>query len=130
MVTVKLISAFVFATWIVQSLFYLNTKFQVTSHLLALYRFVSDLVGNPEDRFSHNEAHMDNYHSKRQLKTDCIGPSMSRVDLRSLSHDVIELFMSRFPSILLQKDILIILQFSEYAYILYEKITIALKIKY
>ena len=29
------------------------------SEILWLYsRFVSDLVGNPEDRFSHNEAHI------------------------------------------------------------------------
>ena len=33
-VTAKLISAFVFATWIVQSLFYLNLKFQASNHLL------------------------------------------------------------------------------------------------
>ena len=34
-------------------------KFQASSHLLRLYSlFVSDLVGNPEDRFSHNEAHL------------------------------------------------------------------------
>ena len=36
-VTAKLISAFVFTTRIVQSLFYLNLKFQVSSHLLWLY---------------------------------------------------------------------------------------------
>ena len=36
-VTAKLISAFVFATRIVQFLFYLNPKFQVSSHLLWLY---------------------------------------------------------------------------------------------
>ena len=53
-VTAKLISAFVFAIWIVQSLYYLNPQFQASSQLLWLYnRFVSDLVGN---RFSHNEA--------------------------------------------------------------------------
>ena len=34
MVTAKLISAFVFTTRIVQSLFYLNPKFQASSHLL------------------------------------------------------------------------------------------------
>ena len=33
-VTAKLISAFVFATRIVQSLFYLNTKLQACNHLL------------------------------------------------------------------------------------------------
>ena len=36
-VTAKLISAFVFATRIVQSLFFLNPKFQASSHLLWLY---------------------------------------------------------------------------------------------
>ena len=39
-VTVKLISAFVFATRTVQSLFYLNPKFQASSLLLWLYRLV------------------------------------------------------------------------------------------
>ena len=59
-VTAKLISAFVFATQIVQSLYFLNTKFPASSHLVWLYTawFVWDLVGNPEDRFSHNEAHV------------------------------------------------------------------------
>ena len=33
-VTAKLISAFVFATQIVQSLYFLNPKFQASSHLL------------------------------------------------------------------------------------------------
>ena len=40
-VTAKLISAFVFATWIVQYLFFLNTKFPASSHLQWLYSLVS-----------------------------------------------------------------------------------------
>ena len=37
----------------------MNTKFQASSHLVWLYsRFVWDLVGNPKDWFSHNEAHI------------------------------------------------------------------------
>ena len=36
-VTAKLISAFVFATLIVRSLYFLNLKFQASSHLLWLY---------------------------------------------------------------------------------------------
>ena len=36
-VTAQLISAFVFAIWIVQTLFYQNPKFQASSHLLWLY---------------------------------------------------------------------------------------------
>ena len=40
-----------FATWILQSLYFLNPKFQA--------RFVSDLVRNPEHRFSQNEAHIE-----------------------------------------------------------------------
>ena len=44
-----------FATRIVQSLYFLNPKFQASSHLLWLY---SPVCVGPEDRFSHNEAHM------------------------------------------------------------------------
>ena len=36
-VTAQLISTFVFATWIVRPLFYLNPTFQAPSHLLWLY---------------------------------------------------------------------------------------------
>ena len=44
---------------IVQSLYFLNSKFQASSHLLWLYSLVCvDLVGNPEDRFFHNKAHL------------------------------------------------------------------------
>ena len=39
-VTAKLISAFVFATQIVQPLFFLNTKFQASSHLVWSYSLV------------------------------------------------------------------------------------------
>ena len=54
----QLISTFVFATKIGQSLYFLNPKF------LAIFccftaRFVSDLVGNPEGCFSHNEAQIE-----------------------------------------------------------------------
>ena len=58
-VTAKLISAFVFATRIVQSLYYLNPKFQASDIFYSCTaRFVSDLVIIPEDWFSHNEAQM------------------------------------------------------------------------
>ena len=49
------ISTFVFATLIVQSLFFLNPKFQAFSLLDCTDRFVSDLYavyGNPKDWFS------------------------------------------------------------------------------
>ena len=39
-VTAKLVSAFVFATQIVQSLYFLNPKFQASSHLQWLYSLV------------------------------------------------------------------------------------------
>ena len=42
--------------YIVQSLYFLNSKFQASSHLSFTAWFVSDLVGNPEDRFSHDVA--------------------------------------------------------------------------
>ena len=57
-VTAKLISSFVFAIRIVQSLYYLNPKFQAPIYLLYLYSPVCVGPGRkPEDRFSHNEAH-------------------------------------------------------------------------
>ena len=52
-VTAKLISAFVFATWIVQSLSFLNTKFQASSHFLWLRSLICVRHGRKhEDRFS------------------------------------------------------------------------------
>ena len=58
-VTGQLISAFVFATRIVQSLFYLNLKFQASNHLLWLYSLVCVGPGRkPESWFSHDTAHI------------------------------------------------------------------------
>ena len=74
-------ASFVFVTRIVKSIY---SKFQSYSHLLWLRspvcvgpsrkpqrlvfltmrliaRYVSDLVGNPKDRFSHNEAHIERF---------------------------------------------------------------------
>ena len=58
-VTAQLISAFVFATRIVPFLFFLNPKFQASSHHLQLHRPVCVRPGwKPEDRFSHIPAHI------------------------------------------------------------------------
>ena len=58
-VTVKLMSAFVFAIRIVQSLF-LNPKFQASSLLLSLYRSICVGPGrNPNGWFSHTQAHIE-----------------------------------------------------------------------
>ena len=52
---VQLISAFVFATFVVQFLYFPNLKFQASSYLLLLYRLVcADLVENSEDRFPYD----------------------------------------------------------------------------
>ena len=57
-VTAKLNSAFVFATWIVQSLYFLNTKFQASSHLQWLYSLIYVRPGqNPHCWFPHVAAH-------------------------------------------------------------------------
>ena len=55
-VTAKLISAFVFTTRIVKFLYFLNPKFQASTICGCTAWFVSDLVENTEDWFSHNEA--------------------------------------------------------------------------
>ena len=52
-VTAKLISAFVFPTRIVQSL-YLRNFTPLASFFDCTARFMLDQVENPEDRFSHN----------------------------------------------------------------------------
>ena len=58
-VTAKLISAFVFATRIVQFFFYLNQKFQASSSFLCLYRSVCVRPDRkPHCLFSHEVAHM------------------------------------------------------------------------
>ena len=57
-VTAKLISVFVFATRIVQFLFYLNPKFQASSSFLCLYRLVCVRpVRKPHCWFFHEVAH-------------------------------------------------------------------------
>ena len=56
----QLISDFVFTARIVQSLFFLNPKSQAFSFFFCdcTGRLMSDLVGNPEDRFSRVAAHI------------------------------------------------------------------------
>ena len=55
--TANLISAFVFASQIVQSIYFLNPKFQASNHFLQLYSLVCVRPGRkPQRRFSHNEA--------------------------------------------------------------------------
>ena len=57
----RLLRAFVFATPIVQSLYFLNPKFQASNNYHGVCRciaqFVLDLVGYPKDRVSSNAAH-------------------------------------------------------------------------
>ena len=54
----KLISAFVFATRIVLFLYFLNPKFQASTHLLCLYSLVCvGPVQKPHCWFSHEPAH-------------------------------------------------------------------------
>ena len=60
LVTAKLISTFVLATQIDQSLYFLNLNFKpLIIFCGCTARFVSDLVGNPEDQFSHDEAQIE-----------------------------------------------------------------------
>ena len=57
--TAKLISAFIFATWIVQFLNFLNPKFPTSSHVLCLYSSVCvGPVQTPYCRFSYDADHI------------------------------------------------------------------------
>ena len=69
----QLISAFVFATPIVKSLFFLKPKFQASSYLLWLYSSVCVGPGRkPEDRFSHNKAQFNGYSKWRTYGSKCL----------------------------------------------------------
>ena len=57
-VTAQQFNAHVFAIRIVLSLHFLSPKFQASIFYDCTARFVSNLVGNPEDLFSHSEAHL------------------------------------------------------------------------
>ena len=63
-VTAKLIIAFVFATRIVESFFFLNPKFQASSHLLWLYRPVCVRPGRKPQRpvFSQRGSYYNEYY--------------------------------------------------------------------
>ena len=75
-VTAKLISAFVFATRIVQFLFYFNPKFQASSSFLCLYRsFCVGPVRKPHCWFSHEVAQL-------VMKTDISGFLIMSRDVR------------------------------------------------
>ena len=66
--------ALVFATRIARSLYFQNPKFQASSHLLCMYSPVwpvSDLVGNPEDRFYHNESQISLTTTEAQDEAGC-----------------------------------------------------------
>ena len=59
LVTAKLISTFVFATWIIRFLYFLDPEFQTSSHLLWQYSPVLIRSGQkPECWFSHDAAHI------------------------------------------------------------------------
>ena len=82
MVTAKLISAFVFATLIVQFLYFLNPKFQASRRLLWLYSPVCvGLVYNPEGRFSHDEAQMCSKYQKAGTYSSPTGILSMRVGM-------------------------------------------------
>ena len=73
-VTAKLISTFVFATCIVQYLYFLNTKFQASSHLQWLNSLVCVRPGqNPHCWFFHVAAHF--FYVPMQLFA-CLSKSM------------------------------------------------------
>ena len=67
-VSAKLISAFVFSTWIVWYLYFLNSKFQASSHLQWVYSLVCVRTGqNPHCWSSHVVAHMTKYKRKKNI---------------------------------------------------------------
>ena len=72
-VTAKLIIAFVFATQIVQSLYYLNPKFQASNHLLSQYSLVCVGPGRKPQRLVFSQRGSNNHKKKIGLQySPCI----------------------------------------------------------
>ena len=92
-VTAKLISAFVFATRIVQFLFYLNPKLQASSSFLSLYRPVCVGPGRKPRRpvFSRRGSNSSSYETHLQLTQS----------LNTLWHNQTKAFSDRFSPLLL-----------------------------
>ena len=68
-ITAKLISASVFATWIVQSLYFLNLKFPASSHLQWLYSLDCVRSGqNPHCWFSPVATHLESFKQSMRPK--------------------------------------------------------------
>ena len=99
-VTAKLISAFVFATWIVHSLFFLNPKFQACSNLLWLYSPVCVGPGRkPKDRFSDVAAHIVWLHSfsSKGLTTPSSQVLIVSPDCLSILNQRVTIFSNNAP---------------------------------
>ena len=82
-VTAKLICVFVFATWIVQYLYFLNTKLQASSHL----QWLSSLFGR--SRECHNKITKPIPSTKKKGKLSRTESTQVQVNnSRKMSHDV------------------------------------------
>ena len=80
-VTAQLISGLVFAIRMVTFLFFQSPKFQASSLFLRLTDWLmSDLVGNPEDRFSRIAAQMSLIRALTSLEIHYLGVLCSRFD--------------------------------------------------
>ena len=87
-VTAKLISAFVFATYIVQYLFFLNPKFQVSSHLQQLYSLVCvRIVG-----FSHAGAQIKKPHCNLAISTRQVTSNVTALRLYTCVYEYMLMF--------------------------------------
>ena len=87
-VTAKLISAFVFATRIVQFLFYLNPKLQASSSFLSLYRPVCVGPGRKPRR---------PVFSRRGSYTKILTPLNSTTQIKIVSAMALNIYMDMFP---------------------------------
>ena len=86
-VTAKLISAFVFATWIVQFLYFLNPEFHASSHLLWLYRPVCVGPGRKPQRQVFSE--------RGSLVGECIVSLISCFTMKQYQFNIVIIFNFR-----------------------------------
>ena len=100
LITVKLITALVFTTRIVQFLYFLNPKFSASSHLLGLYRLVCVGPGqNPICWFSHAKAQMISDTSTATLATAYKSTKYSYLNfIATLRNSILQVSLKKFKT--------------------------------
>ena len=80
----------------VQSLYFLNPKFQASSYLLWLYSLICvDLVGNPEDRFSYDTAQIMHMVTYGNIQSNKLNRAKAKIEKMTKPNMLCTLYIER-----------------------------------